>query len=67
MILTGMGKDGAEGMVVLHQKGVTTFAQDEQSCVVFGMPREAIKCRAVDYVVELSLMPNKLINHLSSL
>jgi two-component system chemotaxis response regulator CheB len=67
MILTGMGKDGAEGMVALHQKGVTTFAQDEQSCVVFGMPREAIKCRAVDYVVELSQMPNKLINHLSSL
>ena len=67
MILTGMGKDGAEGMVALHQKGVTTFAQDEQSCVVFGMPREAIKCRAVDYVVELSQMPNKLINHLNSL
>ena len=40
-ILTGMGKDGAEGMLKLRELGATTFAQDEASCVVYGMPRAA--------------------------
>ena len=41
-ILTGMGSDGARGMLMMRQCGVRTIAQDEASCVVFGMPKEAI-------------------------
>lgn len=48
VLLTGMGADGAQGMMELHEKGAVTFAQNEQSCVVFGMPREAIALGAVD-------------------
>lgn len=50
VLLTGMGADGALGMKELHDKGHVTFAQDEQSCVVFGMPREAVGLGAVDIV-----------------
>jgi two-component system chemotaxis response regulator CheB len=53
-ILTGMGSDGAEGMRELKRTGVHTIAQDEQSCVVFGMPREAIRMGGVDEVVPLT-------------
>jgi two-component system chemotaxis response regulator CheB len=53
-ILTGMGCDGAQGMKVLKQAGAHTIAQDEASCVVFGMPREAIKLGCVDMVAPLS-------------
>ena len=51
-ILTGMGADGAKGLLGLKQLGATTFAQDEGSCVVFGMPKEAIKLGAASYVGE---------------
>lgn len=47
IILTGMGKDGAQGLLAMQNKGATTFAQDEQSCVVYGMPKEAVKVGAV--------------------
>ncbi len=53
-ILTGMGNDGAEGLLAMKQAGAATIAQDEESCVVFGMPNEAIKCGAVDVVLPLS-------------
>lgn len=53
IILTGMGDDGARGMKQLHDKGARTIAQDEASCVVFGMPKEAIKLGAVDEVMPL--------------
>ena len=53
-ILTGMGNDGAEGMLELHQAGATTFAQDEATCVVFGMPKEAIAKGGVDEILPLS-------------
>jgi two-component system chemotaxis response regulator CheB len=53
IILTGMGDDGARGMKQLHQAGVRTIAQDEESCVVFGMPKEAIALGAVDEVRSL--------------
>ncbi|MEN9845366.1 MAG: hypothetical protein RIS36_513 [Pseudomonadota bacterium] len=50
VLLTGMGADGAEGMKELHDRGAVTFCQDERSCVVFGMPREAISLGAADIV-----------------
>jgi two-component system chemotaxis response regulator CheB len=51
LVMTGMGDDGAAGMVELKQAGATTLAQDEASCVVFGMPKEAIARGAVDRVL----------------
>jgi two-component system chemotaxis response regulator CheB len=52
-LLTGMGRDGAAGLLALRQAGALTFAQDEASCIVFGMPREAIQLGAVDRVLAL--------------
>lgn len=54
IIMTGMGDDGARGLRELRQSGARTYAQDEASCVVFGMPKEAIKLGGVDQVVALS-------------
>ncbi|MBL8334637.1 MAG: chemotaxis response regulator protein-glutamate methylesterase [Rubrivivax sp.] len=54
IILTGMGDDGARGMKALHERGARTVAQDEASCVVFGMPKEAIAMGGVDEVIPLS-------------
>jgi two-component system chemotaxis response regulator CheB len=53
IIMTGMGDDGARGMKVLHDGGARTIAQNEESCVVFGMPKEAIKLQAVDDILPL--------------
>jgi two-component system chemotaxis response regulator CheB len=53
VLMTGMADDGANGMVELKQTGAYTIAQDEKSCVVFGMPKEAIKLDGVDDVVSL--------------
>jgi two-component system, chemotaxis family, protein-glutamate methylesterase/glutaminase len=53
VIMTGMGADGAEGLLEMKRAGAGTVAQDEASCVVFGMPREAIACGAVDVVVPI--------------
>jgi two-component system chemotaxis response regulator CheB len=53
IILTGMGDDGARGMKLLHDKGARTIAQNEDTCVVFGMPKEAIKLNAVDEVIPI--------------
>ena len=53
VLLTGMGADGAQGMLRMKRAGARTIAQDEESCVVFGMPREAIQLNAVDRVVAL--------------
>jgi two-component system chemotaxis response regulator CheB len=54
VILTGMGADGAEGLLAMKKAGASTIAQDEASCVVFGMPKEAIDRGAVDVVLPLS-------------
>lgn len=54
VILTGMGADGAEGLLAMNRAGAHTIAQDEASCVVFGMPKEAIKRGAVDEVLPLT-------------
>jgi two-component system, chemotaxis family, protein-glutamate methylesterase/glutaminase len=53
VILTGMGDDGANGMLEMKQAGAATIAQDEATCVVFGMPKEAIKRNAVDRILPL--------------
>jgi two-component system, chemotaxis family, protein-glutamate methylesterase/glutaminase len=60
VLLTGMGKDGATGMFELKQAGAYTIAQDEASCVVFGMPREAIARGAVDEVLPLTQIAARL-------
>jgi two-component system chemotaxis response regulator CheB len=54
VIMTGMGDDGAKGMKEMKDAGAYTIAQDEESCIVFGMPKEAIKLNAVDKVLPLS-------------
>ena len=51
--MTGMGDDGAKGMKELKDAGAVTLAQDEESCVVFGMPKEAIRLGGVDQVLSL--------------
>jgi two-component system chemotaxis response regulator CheB len=53
VIMTGMGDDGAKGMRELKDAGAKTIAQDEQTCVVFGMPQEAIKLGGVDKILPL--------------
>ncbi|MEO8024323.1 chemotaxis response regulator protein-glutamate methylesterase [Polaromonas sp.] len=66
VILTGMGRDGAEGLLRMHQAGAYTLAQDEASCVVFGMPREAIALGAADEVVAMQEMSQRVMAHLRS-
>jgi len=67
VILTGMGRDGAQGLLEMHRAGAYTFAQDEDSCVVFGMPREAIALGGVDEVAPISEMAARLLRRLSSM
>ena len=55
-ILTGMGADGAKGLLSLRQSGARTFSQDEASCVVYGMPREAVLLGGSETVLPLSGM-----------
>ncbi len=57
VILTGMGADGAKGLLAMHERGAHTIAQDEQSCIVFGMPKEAIKLGAADEIRPLHEIP----------
>jgi len=66
VILTGMGADGAQGMLRMKEGGAKTIAQDEASCVVFGMPKEAIKLGAVDRVVPLELIPQEIIHFINN-
>jgi len=61
VILTGMGADGAEGLKEMRDAGAGTIAQDEKSCVVFGMPKEAIKLGAVERVLPLDLIAAEII------
>ena len=60
IIMTGMGDDGAAGLAEMHTAGARTIAQDEESCVVFGMPREAIKRGGVDKVIPLSAISKEI-------
>ncbi|SMC18117.1 two-component system, chemotaxis family, response regulator CheB [Andreprevotia lacus DSM 23236] len=63
IIMTGMGDDGARGLKELHDTGATTYAQDEASCVVFGMPKEAIDLGGVNEVVPLDRIPAVIERH----
>jgi two-component system chemotaxis response regulator CheB len=65
VILTGMGADGAEGLLAMKDKGAYTIAQDEASCVVFGMPKEAIKRGGVNKVLPLSRIAEEVLKTLS--
>jgi two-component system chemotaxis response regulator CheB len=62
VMLTGMGKDGAAAMLKMRKAGAYNLAQDEASCVVFGMPREAIALGAVDEVVPLEKMAERVLS-----
>ena len=64
VMLTGMGGDGAGGMLKMKEAGAFNIAQDEKSCVVFGMPKEAIRLGGVDKVVPLSQVPEAILAHL---
>lgn len=66
VILTGMGKDGAAGMLEMKNAGAQNFAQDEASCVVFGMPREAIAIGAAHEVAPLTALPSLVLGHLAA-
>jgi two-component system chemotaxis response regulator CheB len=66
VILTGMGKDGAQGMLEMKNAGAYNFAQDEASCVVFGMPREAIAVGAAHEVGALSALPGMVLGYLAA-
>ena len=66
VIMTGMGDDGAVGMQEMHEAGAYTIAQDEASCVVFGMPQEAIKLGGVDKVMSLAAIAGEVVRSCSS-
>lgn len=62
VILTGMGDDGAKGMLEMKEAGAYTIAQDEASCVVFGMPKEAIKLGGVDKILPLTEISKQVLS-----
>ncbi|MBK4771432.1 MULTISPECIES: chemotaxis response regulator protein-glutamate methylesterase [unclassified Pantoea] len=66
VILTGMGNDGAAGMLEMHRAGAWTIAQDEASCVVFGMPREAIAMGGTSEVVDLGHISQHMLAKISA-
>jgi two-component system chemotaxis response regulator CheB len=66
VILTGMGKDGAAGMAQMKKAGGYNFAQNEESCVVYGMPKEAVAQGGVDVVAHLNDLPKLVLDHLTA-
>jgi two-component system chemotaxis response regulator CheB len=64
VILTGMGKDGAAGMARMKNAGAYNFAQNEESCVVYGMPKEAVAHGGVDEIAHLNDLPKLVLNYL---
>ena len=60
-MLTGMGKDGAHAMLEMRQAGAYNFAQNEETCVVFGMPRAAIAVGAIDEIVPIQDMARRVL------
>ena len=65
ILMTGMGDDGARGMLEMKESGAETIAQDEASCVVFGMPKEAILLKAVDKILPLNEMSNYMFKYIN--
>jgi len=65
VILTGMGADGAKGMLAMQKSGAYNISQDEKSCVVFGMPKEAIKLGGVDEIQPLPKIPKAIFSALA--
>ncbi|WP_041959164.1 protein-glutamate methylesterase/protein-glutamine glutaminase [Sulfurospirillum arsenophilum] len=65
VILTGMGSDGAKGLMHMHESGAKTIAQSEESCVVFGMPKEAIRLGSVDTILPLAEITQMIVKMLS--
>jgi len=65
IIMTGMGDDGAKGLKEMHDAGAWTVGQDEESCVVYGMPKEAVKLGAVDKVLSLRDIPAAILGRIS--
>lgn len=61
VIMTGMGRDGAKGMKMMHEKGAHTIAQDEDSCIVYGMPKEAVKLGAATSTLPLNQISRHII------
>lgn len=61
IIMTGMGDDGAAGLLDMRNSGARTIAQDEASCVVFGMPKEAIKRKAAEQILPLAALPEAIL------
>lgn len=66
IIMTGMGKDGAAGMAKMRQAGAYNFAQNEESCVVYGMPREAVAHGGVNEVAHLNDLPKLVLGYLTT-
>jgi two-component system chemotaxis response regulator CheB len=64
VILTGMGKDGAKGILEMKKNGAYTIAQDEKSCIVFGMPKEAISLGGIDDILPLSDIPFAIMKYI---
>lgn len=67
IIMTGMGRDGADGLLQMKKKGAFTIGQDKESCVVYGMPMEAYKIGAVDIQSSCNNIPSVLMNHLKKM
>jgi two-component system chemotaxis response regulator CheB len=67
VILTGMGKDGAKGLLAMRGAGAWNLGQDQASCVVYGMPREAAEIGALDEVASLQSIPEKILSRLRAL
>jgi len=65
IIMTGMGDDGAKGLKEMHDVGAWTVAQDEDSCVVYGMPKEAVKLGAADRILPLRDIPDAILGRIS--
>ena len=64
VILTGMGADGAKGLLAMRESGAYTIGQNEETCVVYGMPREAAKLGAVEVVLPLQGIASAIVNHM---
>jgi two-component system, chemotaxis family, protein-glutamate methylesterase/glutaminase len=65
ILLTGMGADGARGLLAMRESGAVTIAQDEETSVVYGMPREAVRLGAAMQVLPLPLIAPAVLRHLA--